>query len=188
MNPSGDQTSRSRRCAVDGCEAPVSGKGLCNRHYQRQRRRGTTGPLPRPADGERFEANVNRSGPVPAHRPELGPCWLWTGGQHSKGYGKFDGTLLAHRVAYELFVGPIATGLQIDHLCRNHICVNPTHLEPVTQRENILRGESPVAEHARREICKRGHPLAGDNLYVVPRTGARRCRACVALREAERAA
>lgn len=70
-------------------------------------------------------------------------CWLWTGSRTTKGYGHLlvDGRFTqAHRLAYELEVGPIASGLVIDHLCRVRHCVNPAHLEPVTNRENLRRG------------------------------------------------
>lgn len=77
-------------------------------------------------------------------------CWLWTAKRNSKGYGIFwtgpktkerAGTWnRAHRVAYRLFVGPIPDGMLLDHLCRVPGCVNPDHLEPVTNRENLLRG------------------------------------------------
>src|ERR1019366_4519713 len=69
-------------------------------------------------------------------------CWLWTGGLNRGGYGQFmtPPCTVAHRVAYELFVGPIPEGLQLDHLCRVRSCVNPQHLEPVSQQENIRRG------------------------------------------------
>jgi hypothetical protein len=70
-------------------------------------------------------------------------CWIWNGSQDSRGYGRMkirSYTLqLAHRVAYELFVGPISTGMELDHLCRTPACVNPLHLEPVTHRENCIR-------------------------------------------------
>lgn len=78
-------------------------------------------------------------------------CWLWTGAvDEATGYGRFwtaDGLGYAHRIAHELFVGPIPAGLDIDHLCRVRRCVNPAHLEPVTRRENLLRGETLAAAH-----------------------------------------
>ena len=89
-------------------------------------------------------------------------CWLWLGAIHGGGYGAFSHAgkqHVAHRFAYEDLIGPIPDGLTIDHLCRIRPCVNPWHLEPVTMRENILRGESPSAQHARRSLCAQGHPL-----------------------------
>ena len=112
-----------------------------------------------------------------------GGCWEWTAALNSngpRGYGVFwhrGRLVVAHRVAYEMVYGPIPDGLQIDHLCRNRRCVKPSHLEVVTQRENILRGTAPSAIHARQSHCLRGHPLSGENLYLVP-SGGRRCRTC----------
>jgi hypothetical protein len=92
---------------------------------------------------DRFWANVDQSG----------DCWLWMGAR-TRGYGRFevDGKGMAvHRFAYELLIGPVPEGLQIDHLCRNRPCVNPAHLEPVTNRENTMRGQTiPAARHAAR--------------------------------------
>ena len=89
-------------------------------------------------------------------------CWEWQATGHPRGYGYFwpHGKIwqYAHRYSYELFVGPIPPGLSIDHLCRNPKCVRPDHLEPVTQRENVLRGEGVAAQAARRVVCPRGHP------------------------------
>jgi len=110
-------------------------------------------------------------------------CWVWTGFIDRHGYGRFrvEGrvgkTLFAHRVSYELFVGPIPAGLQIDHLCRNHPCVNPRHLEPVTQKENCLRGESPFARNFRKTACINGHPFSEENTYARKR-GGRDCKTC----------
>jgi hypothetical protein len=86
-------------------------------------------------------------------------CWLWTGGKDGAGYGAFgDGQeRLAHRLAYKDLKGPIPEGLQIDHLCCVRHCVNPDHLEAVTQKENILRGNGPCAQNARKQCCPRGH-------------------------------
>ena len=75
----------------------------------------------------------------------------------------------------------IPDGKELDHLCRNRKCVNPKHLESVTHRENILRGETIMAENARKTHCWRGHPLSGKNLKLKP-NGHRQCRACAAMR------
>jgi len=132
----------------------------------------------------RFWAKV-RIGSIPTHRPDLGPCWEWTASQVGNGYGQFgtwtgNGNNRAHRVAYTSLVGPIPAGLQSDHLCRNRLCVNPEHLELVTLRENVLRGEGPAAQHARKTHCPKGHPYDEKNTYLlVIGNGVRRyCRAC----------
>lgn len=88
-------------------------------------------------------------------------CWLFTGSLfNGYGYGydeRTKKTRLAHRIVYELLVGPVPGGLQIDHLCRNRACVNPQHMEPVTLGENVLRGIGPTAINARKTRCVRGH-------------------------------
>lgn len=109
-------------------------------------------------------------------------CWLWMGALNH-GYGRFvvggrsGKSMMAHRFSYEEKKGVIPDGLQLDHLCRNRKCVNPDHLEAVTQKENILRGISPSAQQARRKNCIRGHPFSGDNLYITP-SGKRQCKEC----------
>jgi hypothetical protein len=118
----------------------------------------------------RFMARVDASG----------DCWLWTGGR--AGYMKYgalrvDGRMTyAHRVAYELFVGPIPEGLQLDHLCSVPHCVNPEHLEPVTARENVLRSRGLTAQNARKTHCKYGHPFDERNTHRF--RGRRYCRTC----------
>lgn len=108
-------------------------------------------------------------------------CWLWRGARKSEGYGVYSVThghmTYAHRYAYEELVGPIPTGLVIDHLCRNPSCVKPAHLEPVTQQVNTLRGISPAAINATKTECKSGHPFDSSNTYIKP-DGARGCRQC----------
>lgn len=105
-------------------------------------------------------------------------CWEWNAAKDN-GYGKIrvaGSTVCAHRVVYELFVEPIPEGLQLDHLCRNPSCVNPDHLEPVTNRENAMRGLSPAIVTHRTGVCQRGHSMddAIDN-----GNGRRACRSCV---------
>lgn len=106
-------------------------------------------------------------------------CWNWIGYIHSDGYGGFwinGKTKQAHRIAYELIKGKIPNGLQLDHLCRNRKCVNPDHLEPVTARENILRGEGQAFVNSNKTHCKRGHKFTKNNTYQ--RNGKRHCRTC----------
>jgi hypothetical protein len=109
-----------------------------------------------------------------------GVCWEWTGFLNPHGYGKFRSgdVQLAHRFAYETLVGPIPTGANLDHICRNRACVCPEHLEPITQRENVLRGSGLAAQNARKKVCVRGHELSGDNLRINPKSGARVCKQC----------
>lgn len=90
--------------------------------------------------------------------PDQAPttCWEWQGAVDPNGYGRFsiNGRMLgAHRVAYELLSEPVADGLDLDHLCRNRRCVRPSHLEPVSRRENLMRGETLAAAHHRGEDC-----------------------------------
>lgn len=110
---------------------------------------------------------------------EEGDCWVWTAYvDKSNGYGKFQlggANVYAHRFAYEDMIADIPAGLQIDHLCRNRICVNPYHLEPVTPLVNTRR--SPIG-HASKTHCPQGHAYSGDNLRVW--SGRRYCRTCQA--------
>lgn len=106
-----------------------------------------------------------------------GDCWLWTGGQSVNGYGscldylaETPRTTYAHRLSWRIHRGEIPEGLQIDHLCRNKLCVNPDHLEPVTQSENLKRRSAKVQ-------CKSGHPFTAENTYQT-KAGTRCCRTC----------
>lgn len=110
-------------------------------------------------------------------------CWEWQGCKNVTGYGLIalgashpGKSVVVHRVSFEHFVGPIPRGLSLDHLCRNRACVNPAHLEPVTHRVNVLRGESPAAKFAARDCCPQGHPFDEENTYHW--RGRRLCRAC----------
>lgn len=112
-------------------------------------------------------------------------CWPWKGSIHWEGYGAYNGRV-AHRLVYEQLIGPVPPGLQLDHLCRNRRCVNPHHLEPVTARVNILRGDSPGARSVRRPTCANGHPRDEEHTYVW--CGERFCRECNRLAVARRKA
>lgn len=134
------------------------------------------------ADYSRFWAKVDA----------VGVCWEWTGYVNPKGYGNYrrgGRTHWVHRLAWELLVGPIPDGLEIDHLCRNRRCVNPDHLEPVTRSENLRRGHTSTktADTARAKTrCKHGHEFTPENTYVYVKTGRRQCRRCRCLREGAR--
>lgn len=121
------------------------------------------------------------------------PCWEWTASKFPTGYGQYNipghKTRLAHKAFYLTFVGDVPDGLVLDHLCKNIICVNPAHLEPVTQAENLYRSENFTGINMRKTHCIRGHPFAGDNLYLHQRKSGRMkgrwkrsCRACLRIR------
>lgn len=115
--------------------------------------------------------------------PQLIGCWKWSAAKNSKGYGYFGtstkrGTMMAYRFAYEINKGKIPEGMEIDHLCRNTSCVNPNHLEAVTSRENIMRGNGFASINAKKTNCVRGHEFSPKNTIKRERTGARRCREC----------
>lgn len=132
----------------------------------------------------RFWGNVNGYGPVDT-------CWLWGGRVDGFGYGHFKvkgHSLKAHRVAWTLRRGAIEAGLTLDHLCRNPRCVNPSHLELVTNKENILRGESPTAANAKKTHCPRGHLLSGDNIRTYVYTKGHTMRQCQSCRRERKAA
>lgn len=100
----------------------------------------------------RLDAKTDFDGPIPDHRPDLGNCWVWNGRKIWGGYGLtywHSIQWLVHRVSYTIRVGPIPEGLTLDHLCRNRACLRPSHLEPVTNLENVRRGARFRREHAR---------------------------------------
>lgn len=104
--------------------------------------------------------------------PQPSSCWLWTGRKNVKGYGQF-GPLLAHRFGVELVRGKIPKGLELDHICNNRACVNPSHLEAVTHKENCRRASE------RRGVCPNGHPYTEEHSIPNHKTGGRRgCRTC----------
>ena len=115
-------------------------------------------------------------------------CWEWTAAKDPHGYGRVrrvgGGAGMAHRVVYELLRGEIGREMVLDHLCRNTSCVNPDHLEPVTNDENVRRGkaaETLRAKYAVPRDCPAGHSMTGDNLYIATTSRGyvnRMCREC----------
>lgn len=128
--------NRDLECEIDGCSRPRHARGMCGTHQAQVNRKGSTDGSVRvilPTE-ERFWSLVTKTE----------TCWLF-GRLTPIGYGYFRADLkptMAHRYSYELLVGPIPDGLTIDHLCRNRACVNPDHMEPVTQRENLRRARA----------------------------------------------
>lgn len=158
-----------RLCTAEGCGRKHHAKGFCKNHWQASKnppdhRYKPTINMPLP---ERFWYRVNKDGP--------NGCWVWTGTRLQRGgYGVLlikGKSTRAHRYAYQLLRGPIPDGLQIDHLCRNRLCVNPDHLEAVTLVTNVLRGNSVAAIKKRMTQCKLGH-----NAWVL--RGAKQRRRC----------
>ena len=119
---------------------------------------------------KRFWAKVNKTD----------TCWLWTASTKDGVYGqfKYEGQMVrAHRVSYELFVGPIPNGWTIDHLCRVPLCVRPSHLETVPKTINTLRGFGPTAKNKRKTHCISGHLFDETNTFI-RKNGNRACRKC----------
>lgn len=115
-------------------------------------------------------------------------CWLWLGIKHRLGYGRLRIARrwkLAHRVGYEMLVGPIPPGTELDHLCRTPSCVNPAHLEPVAHQENVRRGTAGDRMRSRTH-CAKGHPYDAENTIIQKQRSStrRRCRIC--LRDSQR--
>lgn len=109
-------------------------------------------------------------------------CWEWPNKVHPiTGYSRIgfeNKTNTAHKVIYELANGKVEEGMHLDHLCRNRWCVNPSHLEVVTPRENLLRGATLAAENAAKTHCKNGHEFTYENTYRRKDRPTRECRAC----------
>jgi HNH endonuclease len=124
-------------------------------------------------------ADVLRAEMLLRYKVENG-CWQWTGPRTQTGYGQLNqggDSFYPHRLAWILLRGPITDDLTVDHLCRNRSCINPDHLEPTTQRENILRGTGASARHAQKTTCPNGHVY--DAVVEGPTYGPRRrCSRC----------
>lgn len=134
------------------------------------------GHPPKKLDKEYILSNIKIS---------LNGCWEWQRKINKiTGYGQLSFKkqhFLAHRISYKIFKEEIPIGLVINHLCKNRKCVNPEHLEIVTLRENILKGNGFAAVNTQKEVCLRGHLLSGINLYITP-DGRRQCKICMKIR------
>lgn len=165
-------------CSIEGCGRLSQARGLCGMHYARLRKNGSTAD-PRPGLLDRVMSKVEK-------RPD--GCWIWVGAV-SHGYGRVrvgQRVQQAHRVLYELLRGAVPGGCELDHLCVTPACVNPDHLDPVTHRENMLRGPTNRAgRNAVKTHCPSGHPYDQANTSLRP-DGSRRCRECNRLRCAAR--
>lgn len=167
-----------RICSIPACQRPHAARGYCNVCYRQAIKAGIINVI-RPQGRsieERFWSNVVE---------DPSGCWIWTGGKTRGGYGQFTPittgpeakTWKAHRFAYDIMVGPIPDGLQLDHLCRVRHCVNPEHLEPVTAQVNTLRGIGVSALNAKKIRCP-----SCQGAYTLDANGGRKCNRCIARR------
>ncbi len=165
-----------RTCTVDGCTGGVFARGWCCKHWKRWRKSGDVHDV---GDGRTLPAAIRFAAKV--SQPDCNGCWNWLGRDNGQGYGAFKAggvQYKAHRFSYEMAVGPIPDGLELDHLCRNRMCVNPAHLEPVTSRVNVLRGIAPPAANATKTHCPKGHPYDDANTWHAKSRRERVCKTC----------
>lgn len=162
----------SSTCTVADCSSKRGTRGLCDKHYMRLLRHGSTADPRMPYLTQVIQAGYPDS-----------ECWPWPGSIRPDGYarvrigGKNGPLVYAHRGMYERLVGPIAAGVELDHTCFVRHCVNPAHLEPVDRNENMRRTRG----RRRPTHCKRGHEFTADNtLSRIMPSGAesRTCRRC----------
>lgn len=154
--------SQTKTCSLPHCNEPLYAKGLCGLHYDRQRRgQDPTAPKHTGRGGTKLDHFLK-------YVKKTETCWLWTGVLTAEGYGPNNGVGSPHRRAYELFVGPIPEGHEIDHTCNVRHCVNPEHLDAVTNTENIRRSVE------RRTTCRNGHDRSLSRIT----TGKQVCTVC----------
>ena len=167
------------KCIVPHCARASRGVrgGLCATHSARNPGTQFVKSQYEKSERERFWEKVDKAG----------ECWIWIGSKYSKlGYGGFRSTeinpdgisIAAHRVSYYYEHGVYSTGrdFNIDHLCRNTMCVRPDHLEMVSARENVMRGIGPTSVNAKKTHCKRGHEFAEGSFWM--NGNGRKCKEC----------
>lgn len=167
-------------CVIEACSGTHFARGWCKKHYDRWRAHGDPLVTKRPELADTPLQRLRRAAVV----GEPDQCWPANECDRG-GYGRVrwrNKTYRAHRFAYEIMVGPIPDGFELDHLCGNRRCVNPAHLEPVTHQENVRRGASPAARIARGGRCSRGHEYTPENTHI--RGNSRECRTCWCIRTA----
>jgi hypothetical protein len=170
-------------CITETCTTKAYCKQMCQKHYRRWKKHGSPHTIgqsgqPKTPFAERFWRHIDILGPD--------ECWPWKGYIAHNGYAivhldDFRKTMTAHRAAYLLTHGSIPEALVMDHLCRNRSCMNPKHLEAVTQRENLIRGDTLPGRNSRKTHCLRGHPFDQSNTWKT-KEGHRHCRECARIR------
>ena len=155
-------------CTLPSCPKPLYALDWCNTHYNRVYRFGH----PLPVELDPFFLFWSRV-------EQQGDCWIWVGGKTERGYGRWSkNRIRVHRYSYRVWVGPIPSWLELDHLCQTLLCVNPAHLEAVTHLENVRRGRA--GEYNRNKTqCPQGHPYSEENTFYYTDGSGRGCRECM---------
>lgn len=186
-DPGVRKTQPRSLCTVSPCDRPSRSNGMCTMHLARLKRLGspTATRVLRPEAGftpaDRFHTKYEKLDDG---------CWEWRGSLNHAGYGQFNEsrkkTRRAHRYSYELLVGPIPAGLELDHLCRNRACVNPAHLQPVVTYVNMIRSLSVTSLNSRKTHCVNGHEFTEANTKRSVQSNGRLRRSCITCRRAQK--
>ncbi len=172
---------RGKKCSFPGCGKKHSAHGLCQGHNIQRKTGSPLRPLmDRRSPGEPLRILYDE---VPCDNPELeGPCHVFCGAKQGDGYGNVSVNgrrFLVHKYVWELTNGPVSSGLELDHLCKNRACCNANHLRAVTHKVNCTENSaSPMAANWRKTHCIRGHELTAENLGSELSKGRRRCLTC----------